>query len=530
MKRLKLSRRGFLKTLCASGGLIGAGASGRAFTKNASQPMYQPVNASAPQMRGRSANGVIDRAALVKRHCPTLRKIDPPSPLSLGNGEFAFTADITGLQTFPRECEQTMPLCTMVQWGWHTAPPSPNLDTNAFRLTQYDTHGRAVGYATSAEGQSELYKWLRENPHRLHLGRIGLRLAPTVQEEVSAADIEEIEQRLDLWRGALTSRFKFEGRLVTVTTAVHPQLDLLAVKIDSSLISEGRLAVSFAFPYGSPNMGAADWTQTNKHRTTVINREANGVSLRRTLDADEYFVSIKWNGQASFAAEEPHAFLLTPAKQNSRLEFVAAFSPQVLSKPLPSAAATLATSEAHWEKFWTEGGAIELAENHDSRAPELERRIILSQYLTAIQCAGSLPPQETGLTANSWYGKFHLEMHWWHAARFALWNRLRLLERSLGWYASVLPSARERARSQGYAGARWAKMPATTGATALRRLDLCSSGSSRIRSSSPNFVIKLDATARRSNVIVKSSRRRRSSWRHTLFSTRRKDAMFPVRL
>lgn len=53
------------------------------------------------------------------------------SPLSLGNGEFAFTADVTGLQTFPRLC---------------------------------------------SEGQSELFNWLRENPHRLHLDRISVRL------------------------------------------------------------------------------------------------------------------------------------------------------------------------------------------------------------------------------------------------------------------------------------------------------------------------------------------------------------------
>src|SRR5262249_33039662 len=78
--------------------------------------------------------------------------------------------------------------------------------------------------------------------------------------------------------------------------------------------------------------------------------------------------------------------------------------------------------------------------------------------LTAIQCAGSRPPQETGLTVNSWYGKFHLEMHWWHAAHFALWDRLHLLEKSLSWYDAILPAARERAEAQGYAGARWPKM------------------------------------------------------------------------
>jgi hypothetical protein len=120
--------------------------------------------------------------------------------------------------------------------------------------------------------------------------------------------------------------------------------------------------------------------------------------------------------------------------------------------------ATIAASVNHWRRFWSTGGAVELAHSADRRAPELERRIVLSQYLTAIQCSGKLPPQETGLTVNSWYGKFHLEMHWWHATHFALWNRLPLFERSLGWYETILPRAREIARSQGYAGARWPKM------------------------------------------------------------------------
>ena len=67
---------------------------------------------------------------------------------------------------------------------------------------------------------------------------------------------------------------------------------------------------------------------------------------------------------------------------------------------------------------------------------------------------GSLPPQETGLTCNSWYGKFHLEMHWWHAVHFALWDRLPLLERSLGYYDDILPQrATRRRRARAIAGA-----------------------------------------------------------------------------
>ena len=139
------------------------------------------------------------------------------------------------------------------------------------------------------------------------------------------------------------------------------------------------------------------------------------------------------------------------------------FSPTPAGGP-PGFAETLRAAREHWNRFWAEGGAIDLSGSRDPRWRELERRVVLSQYLTAIQCAGRYPPQETGLTFNSWEGKFHLEMHWWHAAHFALWGRLPLLERSLGYYSDILPRARETARRQGYSGARWPKMTSPSGA------------------------------------------------------------------
>ncbi len=243
-----------------------------------------------------------------------------------------------------------------------------------------------------------------------------------------------------------------------VRTAVHPRLDLLAVSIESSLFEEGRLAVRLAFPYGSPKMHAADWEQPDRHQSKLINRTARRVEIQRTLDDDRYFVAVAWDTPAALSVEQEHAFLLKPAARVSRLEFVAAFSPRPHATALPSPQATFTASAAHWRRFWTTGGAIELAQSRDPRATELERRVVLSQYLTAIQCAGSQPPQETGLAVNSWYGKFHLEMHWWHAAHFPLWNRLPMLEKSLGYYERILPGARALAQSQGYAGARWPKM------------------------------------------------------------------------
>ena len=55
----------------------------------------------------------IDREALVRRHNPTLSKIDPSSPLMIGNGDIAFSLDITGLQTFPEQYSPLVPLMTL---------------------------------------------------------------------------------------------------------------------------------------------------------------------------------------------------------------------------------------------------------------------------------------------------------------------------------------------------------------------------------------------------------------------------------
>jgi protein-glucosylgalactosylhydroxylysine glucosidase len=393
-------------------------------------------------------SGRIDRSAVVARHNPVLRDFDPRSPLSVGNGEFAFTADVTGLQTFPKSYDSQMPLCTQSQWGWHSFPNPSGKGPADFRLENFDTFGRPVGYATSQTGQKELYDWLRENPHRLHLGRAGFAIG-------NQADITPIEQKLDLWTGILRSEFRHAGSSVVVETACHPERDQIAVSV------RGNLPVRFEFPYGSPNMNAADWQHPEKHRSTERIRN-NHLQVLRELDADRYSTNIAWHSPGEIKREGPHAFLLTPS--GPRLDFVMAF--QRAGKEattVPTAAETFEASRKHWAAFWQSGGTIDLGGATDPRARELERRIVLSQYQTAIQCAGSQPPQETGLTCNSWYGKYHLEMHYWHAAHFALWGRTPLLERSLDWYRAILPSAREKARSQGYTGARWPKMTATDG-------------------------------------------------------------------
>ena len=138
-----------------------------------------------------TARPAIDRRAVVERHNPVLGAFDGRSPLSVGNGEFAFTADLTGLQTFPALYDQQMPLCTLSQWGWHTVPNPSGKGPSDLRLAMFDTYGRKVGYASSSEGQVPLFNWLRENPHRLHLGKIGFLIE-------KPGDVTAARQTLDL--------------------------------------------------------------------------------------------------------------------------------------------------------------------------------------------------------------------------------------------------------------------------------------------------------------------------------------------
>ena len=406
----------------------------------------------------------IDRHALVSRHSPVLAGFDVEAPLSVGNGEFAFTVDATGLQTFAEAYETTTPLGTLSQWGWHTAPNPKGWGIDTFGFKPFDSYGRAVGYADIPGDRTPEIEWLRANPHRLHLGRLAFVLTRRDGSPARMTDLSDVRQTLDLWTGIITSHFRFDGEDVDVETLCHPSLDAVAVRARSPLLGAGRVAVAIRFPYGTGQVVTADWGKPEAHVTRIVSSSRGTAHLARVLDADSYYVAMRWTGSGLLAATGPHDFRLSATPGTDSLSVVTAFSVAPLAPhTLPTVEGAVSAARDHWRRFWSGGGAIDLSGSTDPRWRELERRIVLSQYLTAIQCAGTYPPQETGLTYNSWEGKFHLEMHWWHAAQFALWNRLPMLERSLGYYEAILPKARATAARQGYAGARWPKMTGPAG-------------------------------------------------------------------
>ncbi|MDR2797550.1 MAG: hypothetical protein LBB80_04340 [Treponema sp.] len=420
---------------------------------------------------------MVDRHGLVTRHNPVYFRIETSAPLSVGNGRFCFTADFTGLQTFfdaYSAPDHGFPLCTMAEWGWHSYPNAPQ-DDSQLRRTPFDTFGREVGYGVDETGQEELFRALRQNAHKFHLGKIGF----TLEGKPLTLDTCKVQkQTLNLWEGCLCSEWTAAGTRVFTETFVHPWEDTLYVRVISPLIAAGKLQVSLSFPYGSHKKSGADFTASLGHRTVLTHKTSQRIDIERVLDGTRYRVMVGFTGISPDTLPDtgvlPAHTLALGGKTGETDTWELAFCFQPIYIPvldgtwdsmeaggephLPSFTQARESCSGFWKTYWMSGGAMDLSDSTDVRAQELERRLILSQYLTAIQSRGCLPPAETGLSCNSWYGKFHLEMHFWHSAHFALWGRAEVLKKSLAYYKKILPLARSIAASQGYQGARWPKM------------------------------------------------------------------------
>ena len=357
------------------------------------------------------------------------------------------------MQTFPVEYSKGMPLGTQSQWGWHSFT-----NVNGYKheetLREYDfgrgkTELYSVQYNEKGR-QQEAANYFRVNPHRFHLGSVGLEL-----NDASLSDIKNPDQTLDMWNGKISSKFEVNSTTYQVETSAHPNKDMIAVRVKTEGV---KPAIKFRFPYptGNHTDDASDWNATDKHSSTIIQQTENSALIKRQLDTTVYYVNVEWENKAKLTEKYKNYFVLQ--SDENEINFTSRFSEKLPDSKNISSTQTLADAGKFWNDFWTKGAAVDFSECTDERAKELERRVVLSQYLLAIQCSGSTPPQETGLTYNSWYGKFHLEMIWWHQVQFVLWNRPEMLERTLGWYNIAEPNAKKIAQRQKFDGVRWMKM------------------------------------------------------------------------
>jgi len=403
----------------------------------------------------------IDREALVRRHNVVVRSLDYDSPLTVGNGGFAFTADITGLQTFADLYHRHgVPTETQARWAW-VSDENPNnytLKDASKPFKQGD--GRIVDYPV--QQNSPAGDWLRKNPRPIPVGQLQLVWNKPDGSPFTPADIQEPDQTLDLWTGIITSKYKLGGVPVAVTTTVDPRFDVVAVRIESPLVARRELGVRLAFPSGhdinTKNTPALEWKEEG-HETS----HEHGLIRRRVLDL-RYEVKLAYFARAPMEVERagPHALSLHGDGSAARLEFAVGFYDAAKQPALPviypSWDQIAREAATHWAAFWRAHAAVDFSGSTSPLAQKLEKRIVLSRYLTAVQCVGDVPPQESGLTCNTWYGKHHTEMIWWNTGHFALWGQDAALAKNLDWFVSQLPAARELAASRGLKGARWAKM------------------------------------------------------------------------
>jgi len=400
----------------------------------------------------------IDRHALVTRH--NIGWNDLKGEIPLGNGEFCFNADATGLQTFGGNTES--------HWGWHSFPLPAGVTADKIPPTGTFQKGRNVGRDDFPPNTEAIRKWMFDNPHMMNLGR--LRLSHAGGAALKPEEISGLARTMDLWSGVQTSSYQIGGVPVRVATWVHPSPDAVVVRIESPLVARGGLAVDLDFSYPALQRAAwlGDFARTNAHRTEMTARGDSRADFLRVVDGTTYHVSLAWSPGAKLSAAKssPHHFVLAAAGTN-RLEFVCAFSAKPLPAELPSVEKSLAETASHWKNFWSTGGAMDLSGSQDKRWFELERRIVLSQFVMAAQSAGSFPSAEAGLMQlDSWRGQFHMEMVWWHLAHYALWDRWAMADRALGCYQRFTPAARALAEQLGYKGLKWGKSVGPEGRSA----------------------------------------------------------------
>lgn len=389
----------------------------------------------------------IDRRALVARHTVTLKTLDTSHALHVGNGDFAFGFDVTGLQTFASQHADTFPIQTIASWA--------RADVVAPATRQAATTQAATTTSTAPARQTR-------RPSLANLAFVdgdGQLLTPS--------SISNVEQTLDLWTGLATSTFDYAGERIEVLTVADPANSRLAVRINAASLARRRLGIRLSFDPRARDGDDAD-------RTADWLGPSWGSRFTRRIDGLAYFVDLLTNGDrptttTPVADSNGNAFELTT--EGDWTELTLGFepidptlSPQAIeeaagqAKPLPTFGEIREAAAASWEAFWADGAAIDFSGCTDARAPELERRVVLSQYLSAVHCAGTIPSPASGLAFDRPDGDAELDTVWWRVAPFAMWGRPGSLERTLDFYQRALPKAKAAAVARGMVGARWPRV------------------------------------------------------------------------
>lgn len=257
------------------------------------------------------------------------------------------------------------------------------------------THDRLVNYNMPNPAEPDISNWLIQNPQRLNIANIGLYF---FGDQVTEDNLVSKSQYLDLWEGTIVSNFRYNGSNVSVQVWCHPLRHVIGIEIKSDLISAGDLGIFVDFPYSDTNKFDAPYVGTwndTSHSEVIKTSTRNTTTFKHQIDSNINQVSAAWNTDAKFSAplEGTNKFTLKSMGSNV-LQFVADFSPiDNAPRKLPEYKTIATASKKWWKSYWKSGAFIDLSATKEKNAKELQRRIILSQYLVAVNEASYNPPQ-----------------------------------------------------------------------------------------------------------------------------------------
>ena len=273
--------------MSAAGSLAQTTAPGHA--QNASSSLAHSAAAAAP----------IDRHALVTRHNVVVHTLDPNGAMAVGNGDFAFNFDVTGLQSFPEYYAKTMPIGILSDWGWHSFPNPDGYTLDKFPMTAIPKYGRQFIFpSASTSHPTPDAAYLRANPNRFGLGRIGLEMSHADGSPVLITDLKDITQTLDLWAGILTSSF----RSMASPSASSPRPPHARRSRHAHQLAPHRRRppqtphrLPLRIRLLRPRLSGLDHPEA--HTTILIRSGATAAEFDRTLDATHYSVYTRWSSR-----------------------------------------------------------------------------------------------------------------------------------------------------------------------------------------------------------------------------------------
>src|SRR5690606_27753841 len=125
------------------------------------------------------------------------------------------------------------------------------------------------------------------------------------------------------------------------------------------------------------------------HHTKLEHSGDNFALFSRQVDDARHWVMLHWQGRAKLSAMSDHRYrlqLLGVESGSEGFKLAVQFSQQTLLPENENNFAQIAESaQIAWQAFWQSGAAIDFSGSQATQAKELERRVILSQYLLATQ-------------------------------------------------------------------------------------------------------------------------------------------------